>query len=768
MGALETTETDALILGIETESDDPYWQALYQELLKTDLCLFAKDILGLEIGPHLVDWGNLIQDHKRIAINAARDHSKSTFFSYAYPIWRAWSEPGCEVYLFSATLDGAMEFLDIIVYGRANLKGMMDIPTLTHLIPKTTTKGKNTRLNRTDAQLTNGSRIRAIGYGKKVRGRHPKYIVADDVLNDEDMWSETVRKKNIEYFKSAITNMLTPEGQLVCVGCVTTDTWVPTEFGLRKIGELRPGARVAQTTHDLNLGVHGRLGMQRATKFWDNGLCATRLIKMSDGRKLEASLKHPVWAKTGDGEGWVRMSDLKAGQKLAVRLGTNCYGKGIMGTDDAIKAGRYVHQWSKIPESFMALDKKSTAAFLQGVWERRNRIVFESLSLARDIQTMMDNYGLYSRIERDQNRYALWADDELNGADNIRWVPIESIESGHAYTVDFVIPGDHSFVSNGLVSHNTPYHASDLWGFLRHNPQYVFKKYPGIIKDKETGKEKALFPWRWTLKRLHDKREEIGSVSFTREILCEPISDELSIFPSHLFPPLFDPVLKLQPTLAQIQERKWSTYMGVDIARSASVGADYFVIYTIAKDNHGFHYIVDIDRTKGLPFKTQLEKIAMNARRYDPGLIFIESNAMQQVYTDEMRRMTDFPVKEFVTLATNKYPLDRGVPGLRILLENEKIVIPRGDAYSRKMTDTWIEEMSQFGYIDGKLQGIGSHDDCVMSFWFACEAAKAGGFSFAFGDEVDDDEEEDLNEDWESVMLGTEAEREDGDSAFGT
>ena len=218
MSSLSTAEVDDLILEMQGAEDDPYWQALYQELLKSDLCLFAKDILGIEIGPHLVDWGSLIHDNRRIAINAARDHSKSTFFSYAYPIWRAWSEPGCEVYMFSATLDGAMEFLDIIIYGRDNLKGMIDIPELQHLVPQNEGKGTRTRLNRSDARLTNGSRIRAIGYGKKVRGRHPKYIICDDVLNDEDMWSETVRKKNIEYFKSAITNMLTPEGQLVCVG----------------------------------------------------------------------------------------------------------------------------------------------------------------------------------------------------------------------------------------------------------------------------------------------------------------------------------------------------------------------------------------------------------------------------------------------------------------------------------------------------------------------------------------------------------------------
>ena len=51
------------------------------------------------------------------------------------------------------------------------------------------------------------------------------------------------------------------------------------------------------------------------------------------------------------------------------------------------------------------------------------------------------------------------------------------------------------------------------------------------------------------------------------------------------------------------------------------------------------------------------------------GRVIIEANAMQQIYTDVMRRMTDIPVKEFVTTAVNKYPLDKGVPGLRIVLE---------------------------------------------------------------------------------------------------
>lgn len=518
-------DEDFSLIGPDAQ-EDPQAKALYERMLSESLLLFASDILKLQIGPHMVDWDDLVGKTRRIAINAARDHSKSTFFSYAYPIWRAWMDPGSEIYIFSSTLDQACEFLDIIIYGRDNLRGMFDIPELAHLMPtpEAMRLDRRLRLNRSDLRLTNGSRIRAVGYGKAVRGRHPKYIVLDDVLNDEDMYSETVRHKNIEYFKSAIVNMAKPDAQVIAVG--------------------------------------------------------------------------------------------------------------------------------------------------------------------------------------------------------------------------------------------TPYHQGDLWGFLRKNPVYTFKRYPAIIKDKKTGQDRALFPWRWTIANLLRKKLEIGSVAFTREILCLPISDDLAIFPSHLFPPLFDTSLTLRPTLKTIRERGWQTFMGVDIARSASVGADYFVIFVIGVDNQGQHTLVDIRRSRGLPFQRQLEEIQHAAALYDPSLIFIESNAMQQIYTDEMRRVTDLPVKEFVTLATNKYPLDKGVPSLRILLENQKLTIPRGDALSIRLTDEWINEAQQFGFVNGKLQGAGEHDDMIMAWWFAVEAKKAGGFGFSIGDD-DATAQADLEElegkqgeDWEKTLLG--------------
>lgn len=545
-----TTVTSTALKG------DPIFRGLFASMLKESLPLFAKEVLGMIIGEHMLEWGDLVNEHDRIGINAARDHGKSTFFTYAYPIWRAVFDPGCEVYLFAKTMEAAQEYLNIILYGRANLRGMTDIASLAHLVPSQddAKRDPKLRLNMSDVRLTNGSRIRCVSWGKSTRGRHPKYVVCDDVLTDEDLWSETTRRKNIEYFKSAIVNMPPPDGQLVVVG--------------------------------------------------------------------------------------------------------------------------------------------------------------------------------------------------------------------------------------------TPFHAVDLYGWLKRNPRYFFKRYPAIIKV--NGVERALFPWRWPLPELRKKQQEIGSVSFARELMCEPITDDVSIFPSHLFPPLFDKTLRLRPSRAEIAARGWMVYMGVDLALSASVGADYTVLYVLAKNTQGQRFPLDIVRSKGLPFRKQLELIKQVAARYDPNLIYIEANLFQRIFSDEMIRTSDLPVKPFITHAHNKNPLDKGIPSLRILLENEKYTIPHDphDHYTMNAIDTWLAEATQFGFVDGKLQGIGEHDDTVMAWWLAEEALKAGGFSFAMGDGEEtgdgkdgagaldgsggDDKDDEtwkrdmgLTDDPEDRADAREDEKEDGDDPYG-
>ena len=143
---------------------------------------------------HHRKWNEQVKAEPRICNLAHRDSGKSFFFSKGYPIWRAYNEPNKQGMVFSATDAQAKEKLGQIIFE------LEENPKLQFLLPT----GARKKFNKREIRLTNGHEIIARGWGTKVRGYHPHYILCDDVLNDEDIYSELVRRKNIDYFYSAI------------------------------------------------------------------------------------------------------------------------------------------------------------------------------------------------------------------------------------------------------------------------------------------------------------------------------------------------------------------------------------------------------------------------------------------------------------------------------------------------------------------------------------------------------------------------------------
>jgi hypothetical protein len=443
------------------------------------------------------------------------------FFDFAYPIWKVYYGPRTNGFIFSATKDQAERILiDIKEELESN-------PKLQWLVPEKKRIWSNSHI-----QLANGAHIYARGFGTRVRGAHPHWIVVDDGLNDETAYSETVRNKQIDYFFSAITNMIRPGGQIIVVG--------------------------------------------------------------------------------------------------------------------------------------------------------------------------------------------------------------------------------------------TPFHQADLYAELRENPEYEYRQYQAILDEDS---HQVLWPERYSWDRLMARKAEIGSIRFNREFQCVPIADEMSLFPSYLFigDPIEQPSIKLGMPLAYWLEHVGITgvYTGVDFAVSASVRADFTVIWTMGTDRFGNRWIMDIQRGHGLPYQQQLSMINSVGRLYKPGLIYCEANQAQRIFGDELIRTTDLPIKLFITGAA-KNTLDKGVPSLRVLFENRKFRIPRGDERSVVLTDMWKEEMHNITFLEGKVQTVGSHDDMAMATWLCDQACRMGGFTFTFGDEEEYSPEK-LNEMSLDQLIGVDgpAGESDGDHEEG-
>ena len=423
------------------------------------------------VAPHHLEGSDLVSKHKRLCINAARNHGKSYMFSLAYPLWMAWKNPKRYGLIFSATDEQARRIL-------GDIKNELESnPKLKFLLAD-----KPKKWNESEIHLANGHVIFAKSFGTKVRGNHPCWGIADDVLNDESIGSEAIRRKQNDYFFSAIVGMMHINDPLIVVG--------------------------------------------------------------------------------------------------------------------------------------------------------------------------------------------------------------------------------------------TPFSSTDLYGEIQKRKGFHFQKFAAIQRDVD-GKERSLWPERFSVSELHYIRDEmIGNIRFTREFLCVPVADEMSLFPSYLWQG--EPVEQYQLKLGMPREfwvnAGMQLYVGVDFAISSNVGADHTVIMVLALDRFGNRWIVDIRRFHGMPYKQQKSEIIKVGREYDPEIMVLESNQMQRIFGDELLADTDLPIYKHQT-GVEKHDLAKGIPGIRMMLDNRKYRIPRGDDRSVKMTDLLISEMAGFSYDKEKVLSLAEHDDCALALW---------------------------------------------------
>lgn len=200
--------------------------AVEETLRVKNLTYFITSCLpDFQMSWHHLEWGDLAMRYNKLCIEAARDHGKSFYFSNAYLVWKlySYSRPAWKQYakrpsksnsnrgyLFSFSLQQSVDLMEI-------LKGTIEAnDTLKErLMPENTKEGAWASTN---ILCKNGARLTCKGFGSSVRGAHPYYIVVDDGLKDNVIYSQLQRNKSIDYFHSVIMNMLVPGGQIIVVG----------------------------------------------------------------------------------------------------------------------------------------------------------------------------------------------------------------------------------------------------------------------------------------------------------------------------------------------------------------------------------------------------------------------------------------------------------------------------------------------------------------------------------------------------------------------
>ena len=111
----------------------------------------------------------------------------------------------------------------------------------------------------------------------------------------------------------------------------------------------------------------------------------------------------------------------------------------------------------------------------------------------------------------------------------------------------------------------------------------------------------------------------------------------------------------------------------------------------------------------------------MIGRIFEPEEILYETNTFAKAFTQELRNVSDLNVRDFTTTRKKKQEI---ILSLQMNIENGKINFPYGDNASRNLTNALIEELSMFSIThSGRFEGVGAHDDLVMSLALAVACA---------------------------------------------
>lgn len=200
-------------------------QSVEETLRCKNITYFITSVMpDFQISWHHIEWGDLVMHYNKLCVEAARGHGKSWYFSNAYAAWQLYryAKPkkmnfsarptksnSNRGYLFSFSLQQSVDLMEILkntIEGNDILKE--------RLYPE----GTQGNWASTNIVCKNGARLTCKGFGSSVRGAHPYWIIVDDGLKDNVIYSQLQRQKSIDYFHSVIMNMIVPGGQVVVVG----------------------------------------------------------------------------------------------------------------------------------------------------------------------------------------------------------------------------------------------------------------------------------------------------------------------------------------------------------------------------------------------------------------------------------------------------------------------------------------------------------------------------------------------------------------------
>jgi len=301
-------------------------------------------------------------------------------------------------------------------------------------------------------------------------------------------------------------------------------------------------------------------------------------------------------------------------------------------------------------------------------------------------------------------------------------------EDGVEEVFDIQVEGTENFIANGLVSHNTRWAKTDLIGRLidqmAKNPdseQWEVVEFPAILNE-DTPEEKSLWPERWPLEVLKQKKAVMAPFLWNAQYMQAPTGEAGAL----------------------IKRDWWKTWdkedppdceyviMSLDAAQEAHNRADYnaFQVWGVFYDDTGrgapIANIILLDA-----WKKRMEYPEMKAAmideyaKWEPDTFVIEKKSSGSVLYQELRH-AGIPVSDF-TPGKGNDKIAR-VNSVSDIFSSGLVWAPTERRWAMEV----IEECSDFPN--------GEHDDQVDAMTLAIRRFRTGGFIKLPTDEKDDED----------------------------
>lgn len=244
--------------------------------------------------------------------------------------------------------------------------------------------------------------------------------------------AELLRKGELNFYNELAVNA----GQRCLVG----HTPVVTRQGIMPIDHLVIGHTVPgfhKAPH--NVYAHSGQKLQKIRQVYVSESEATTRVELDRGFVVSGTSDHPLRTR----KGFRHLSEIRAGDEVEIRLGTNCWGK--------------IH----VPHTVYEAGRSTRAAALEYV--QKNSFCTPEGDTYRGTEescqmviAILLNAGYLPNVVRDSELTHVHYDLRDKPLNRSIYVPVRSVEEGEeAVTYDLQMDGLPQFVSAGMISHNS-------------------------------------------------------------------------------------------------------------------------------------------------------------------------------------------------------------------------------------------------------------------------------------------------------------------------